>query len=201
MGIDLSSFVYGARFAKHVKIGSRCDVQRSEFGDFSYCGDGCYLPQTRVGKYCSIARGVQLAAGNHPKDYLSTHPATYSKDAYPKTGFCSNNSFTEEFSYVDDDKKILCEIGNDVWIATNALLVCGSEPLRVGDGCIVAAGAVVTRSTPPYSIVAGVPAKVIGWRFDEQTIAMLLELRWWDKDDAWIRSNIELFATPHKLLD
>lgn len=198
--IGESSLVYGSKLSREVRVGKRCNIQGSEFGDYSYCGDDCKLPQTRVGKFCSIASGVELAAGNHPKSFMSTHPAIYSVSAYPKTSFVAVDAYEDEFVYVDENSKILCEIGNDVWIATRALLVCGKDALKIGDGCIIAAGAVVTKSTPPYSIVAGVPAKVIGWRFDECTIEALELLRWWDKDDAWIRGHARDFSDIETLL-
>lgn len=89
--------------------------------------------------------------------------------------------------YDDIPKRI--EVGNDVWIGEKAIILSGT----VGDGAIVAAGAVVTKDVPPFSIVAGVPAKVIGYRFDEERIDALLQLKWWEWSDDEIKSKKELF--------
>ena len=78
-------------------------------------------------------------------------------------------------------------IGNDVWIGYEALILAG---VTVGDGAIIAAHAVVTKDVPPYTIVGGVPAKPIRKRFDDDTIAALEKLRWWDWDEERIRENL-----------
>lgn len=89
---------------------------------------------------------------------------------------------------------MLCEIGNDVWIATGAVLVCGNHALKIGDGAVVAAGAVVTKDVPPYAVVAGCPAEIIKYRFDKDTIEKLLNLKWWDKDSDWIKEKVSVFT-------
>ena len=78
-------------------------------------------------------------------------------------------------------------IGNDVWIGYESLILAG---VTVGDGAIIAARAVVTKDVPPYTIVGGVPAKPIRKRFDDDTIAALEKLRWWDWDEERIRENL-----------
>lgn len=199
--IGKNSLIRRAELGRCVKIGDNCNVQGAQISDFSYCGDNCYLPQTKIGKFCSIARSVELAAGTHPQDYLSTHPLTYSNNyAWQGVSFLTESTFDNEFCYVDHESKIVCEIGNDVWICTRALLVCnGKEPLRIGDGCIVAAGAVVTKSLPPYSIAAGVPAQIIGKRFDDDFINVLENSRWWDRDKGWFQRNAAGFSNPKTL--
>ena len=129
-----------------------------------------------IGRYCSIAPGVDIASDQHPTDWLSTSMVQYVDNVHgwgdwlerigagyipPARGFESN---------------AMCFIGNDVWIGRNAIITSG---VRIGDGAIVGAGAVVTGDVPPYAIVAGVPASVQGYRFPGDTIARLLELRWW----------------------
>lgn len=154
-------------------------------------GDYCELPQTEIGKFCSIAAHVILAAGNHPVDYLSTSPYTYSPI---KNSFTKKQLYPQEFFYTDEKHNYLCKIGNDVWIGTGAMIVCGSKALNIGDGAVVAAGAVVTKDVPPYAVVAGCPARVLKYRFLDEMISNLENEKWWDKDEEWIRKSVEKFS-------
>lgn len=164
---------------------------RGGVGSYSYMGDYCELPQTEIGKFCSIAAHVTLAAGNHPVEYLSTSPYTYSPI---KNSFAEKQLYPQEFFYTDEKHKYLCKIGNDVWIGTGAMLVCGSKALNIGNGAVVAAGAVVTKDVPPYAIVMGCPARVLKYRFSEETISKLDSEKWWNKDEDWIRKSVESFS-------
>ena len=150
-----------------------------------------------IGKFCSIAAHVTLAAGNHPMNYISTSPYTYSKI---KNSFAEAQLYNDEFNYIENSN-YLCEIGNDVWIGTGAILVCGNKALTIGDGAVIAAGAVVTKDVPPYAIVAGCPAKIQKYRFSEDTISWLERKKWWTKSNDWIRKNVDAFSNPEKLLE
>ena len=83
-----------------------------------------------------------------------------------------------------------CKIGNDVWIGEDVKILGG---VTIGDGALVAAGAVVIRDVPPYTIVGGVPAKVIKSRFEPSQVEFLLKFQWWNKDEDWIKNNVEKF--------
>ncbi|MGN1275552.1 MAG: CatB-related O-acetyltransferase, partial [Floccifex sp.] len=83
-------------------------------------------------------------------------------------------------------------IGNDVWIGNNVTILAG---VSVGDGAVLAAGAVVTKDVPPYAIVGGVPAKILRFRFDDGTIKELQKLEWWNKNPDWIKEHKDQFGT------
>lgn len=133
-----------------------------------------------VGRYCSIAPDVIVGDGEHPIAFLSTHPFQYQRNMY--------SAFSDEFvgferTPMPEDilAKGAPEIGNDVWIGSGAIILRG---VKIGDGAVVAGGAVVTRDVPPYAIVGGVPARIIRHRFSRKTIARLLEIQWWDYEAA-----------------
>lgn len=141
-------------------------------GRHSYVGSNfsCGDSRTKIGSFCSIAANVMICPTQHPLHFLSTHPYTYLPD-YALKG---------QKSFYDFRHSKPAVIGNDVWIGQNAVIMDGVE---IGDGAVVASGAVVTRNVPPYAIVGGVPAKIIKYRFDEETVAALLELKWWELPD------------------
>jgi chloramphenicol O-acetyltransferase type B len=124
-----------------------------------------YGDRIEVGKFCSIAREVRiLSGGEHAMDLAST---------YPFRSLISRKDAGEW----DVAPKGQTRIGNDVWIGFRAIVLSGA---KIGDGAVIGAGAVVSGEVPPYAILAGNPGKVVDYRFDEDTIARLLALRWWD---------------------
>lgn len=133
-----------------------------------------------IGKFCSIACGAKFIfnSANHTLSSLSTYP-------FP--------IFFEEWGLdVKDitkawDNKGDIVVGNDVWIGYEAVILAG---VTIGDGAIIGARAVVTKDVPPYTIVGGVPAKPIRKRFNEETIDILLKLKWWDWSKEKIAKNI-----------
>jgi acetyltransferase-like isoleucine patch superfamily enzyme len=122
--------------------------------------------QTTIGRYCSMARGARIVNHNHPSGFRSTSGIFFN----PHYGLCAR-------SLVQFNPLV---VGNDVWIGTNAVIL--PEVNRIGDGAIIGAGAVVSRDVPPYAVVLGNPARIVKYRFGEDTIARLLEEQWWDKD-------------------
>ena len=162
-------------------IGSGCTFE-GHIGYASYLGNSCHIT-AKIGKYCSIAPYVSIIRGKHPsRNWLSTHPAFFSTLKQCGMTYVTENKF-DEFSNIT-------EIGNDVWIGQSATIIDG---VKIGDGAIIGTGSMVTKDIPPYAIAVGVPAKVIRYRFTEEQIAKLLELKWWDKSEEWIKENADKF--------
>jgi virginiamycin A acetyltransferase len=139
------------------RVGAGTKISRdSIIGAYTYIGNRCNVSRVVVGSYTSIGNNVQLGVGEHDLSHVST------------------SRYISEQSYESLTKKE-CVIEDNVWIGVNAVILRG---VVVGEGAIVAAGAVVTKSIPPYSIVGGVPARVIRMRFDDQKIATLLSVKW-----------------------
>ena len=142
-----------------------------KIGAYTYINSNTTIyPRTDIGRYCSIGKNNEVATFNHPLNWLSTSPFQYNmKLHFPKYETECNQIKTERL-----EKTI---IGNDVWIGATCIIKRG---VTIGDGAVVAGGAVVIHDVPPYSIVGGVPAKILKYRFDEKTIEKLLTLNWWE---------------------
>ena len=190
-----NAFVKRSSFGKECLVGDSCRIEDSSFGHFSWLypngmiysssiGNYSYAQKntsiwhTQIGKFCSISWNVSIGGGEHDFHRVTSHSILYAQ----MYGFIDNplyNRFEAD-----------CSIGNDVWIGAGAHIL---RDLAIGDGAVVAAGAVVTKDVEPYSIVAGVPAKKIGQRCDDDIIEELLQIKWWDFPEKYIKSNIQLF--------
>jgi len=165
-------------------IGYNSNIISTELGFATYIGDNCYFPSCKLGRYCSIASNINIIIGNHPTHtFVSTHPSFFSKKKQAGFTFVQNEKFNE-VNWVDKNNKILVEIGNDVWIGNDVKILSG---ITIGDGAIVAAGSVVTKDVVPYSIVGGIPAKVIRNRFSPENEKFLMDIKWWN----WNYNKIE----------
>ena len=137
-----------------------------------------------IGAFCSIAEDVKIfvgAFGIHPTQLPSTFPLA---QLYGHPGNRSPESFSHVNRFLD------IEIGNDVWIGRDATIMAG---VRIGNGAVVGTNSVVTRDVEPYSIVAGIPARHIRYRFLPDVIAQFQSLRWWDYPDDHLRKKMALF--------
>ncbi len=144
----------------------------------------------KVGRFCSIASNCSVVCGTHPytDPFVTTSPMFFSM--MKQTGYTFvTETCAEEFRYAEDGYPVV--IGHDCWIGFGALLVSG---VRLGTGSVVLAGAVVTKDVPPYAVVGGVPAKVLRYRYDEDTIRFLLSTCWWTRNPEWFRQNWGLLS-------
>ena len=141
----------------------------TSIGKGTYIGSGTVIGNCdRIGKYCSIAKDVKIGMSNHPLNFVSTSPRFY----LSKYGKVSKNLF---------DHSIInaTVVEDDVLISSNVVIM---EGLKIGQGSVVGAGAIVTKDVDPYSVVAGVPAKLIRYRFSQNKIQKLMKLNF-DNDD------------------
>lgn len=158
-------------------------------GDHSYVQKKATMFNAKIGKFCSIASGVSIGPGIHKMDGVSTHPVFY----------LQNTPLKKKFSDKDLIKSSkTTTIGHDVWIAERAILIDG---ISIGTGAIIAAGSVVTKDVEPYSIVGGIPAKHIKYRFDEKERELLLASQWWDLPEEWLMKNYSLFSSTPEFLN
>ena len=177
----ISNIAVSSEFEGNNRIG-KSTFFAGKIGFGSYLGENCHIVAD-IGRYCCIANNVVTAIGKHPtSQWISIHPAFFSTKKQGGFTFVSENKFCETNGKIS--------IGNDVWIGTNVTILDG---VSIGDGAVVAAGSVVTKNVEPYTIVAGVPAKVIDKRFDDNEIGILKKLKWWDKDLNWIKENANKF--------
>lgn len=162
-----------------------------EIGIGSYISFECKLLRAKIGKFCSIGPRVKIGFSTHPiKKWVTTHPAFY-LNLEEVLSYTFHTDDTPLFDpYKTAEGKYLASIGNDVWIGADVLIMDG---IKVGNGAVIAAGAVVTKDVPSYSIVGGVPAKEIGKRFNESQIEFLNKFKWWDKPVGWIKQNYKQF--------
>lgn len=178
----------GCHLEKHVTLYQNVNLGNADIGSYTYISDNSCLSNVIIARFCSIGDNVLIGGGMHPtKTFVSTHPSFYSMGGQSSISFADKSYFTETSKVI---------IGNDVWIGASAIILDG---IRIGDGAIIGAGSVVTKDVPDYAIVAGTPARVIKYRFDQDDILFLKSYRWWNKDIKWIGENWSLFLDIKKL--
>ena len=164
-------------FGENINIGAGCLVDSSTVDDYTYVNYNSIIKRTKIGKFCSIGPSVVIGLGNHPTSgFVSTSPFFYLKENFA------------DRDYFDQYDEVF--IGNGVWIGANVTIING---VKIGNGAIIGANSIVVKDVEPYSIVGGVPAKLIKYRFNLEEIDFLKTFKWWNKDNKWIRKNYKKF--------
>lgn len=185
--IRLSS-VRNSDIHKTSVIESGSNVVNSSFARYSYCGYDCEIIFTRIGSFTSISNNVHIGGGAHPLTWVGMSPVFYD----------NVDSIKKKFAMHKRPDSLETIIGNDVWIGQSTLIKQG---ITIGDGAVIGMGSVVTRDVEPYSVVAGNPAKQIKKRFDDTTIAELLQVKWWDLSEEDIEKYAYCFNNTEVFLD
>ncbi|WP_173932094.1 DapH/DapD/GlmU-related protein [Chelativorans sp. Marseille-P2723] len=158
------------RLGRYTAIAERAILREVAVGDFTYLERNAEGIYATIGKFCSIAANTRINALEHPMERVTTHKITYRPNEY--------------FRYLGVDaafrerrraRQVI--IGNDVWIGHGAVLLPG---VKVGNGAVIGANAVVTKDVPAYAVVAGAPARKLRLRFPSGTVQRLEALEWWD---------------------
>lgn len=156
-----------------------------EIGDYTYGMPNLQYPWPGVklimGKFCAMAANVRFyLGGNHGVASASSYPFQLLKSDYPKAAHIPHPA-----------SKGNIVVGNDVWFGESTTILSG---VTIGDGAVIGLGSIVTKDIPPYAIVAGNPARIVRMRFDEETIAALLRIKWWDWPVERIKEHADLIV-------
>lgn len=169
-----------------------------QLGRCSYVGSNGFL-RAKVGRFTSIAYGCVSVTGRHTykEPYVSTSPLFVSTKGQTGIKIVDHDLF-EEMPQADAQNNFDVIIGNDCWIGYKVSLVSG---VKIEDGAVVLSHAFVTKDVPPYAIVGGVPAKIIGYRYEKEIIKQLLKIKWWNFPMEKIIDNKELFLDIKAFID
>lgn len=168
-------------FSEYVRLYGNTSLSKCRVGRYTYFA-GTKSGNSTFGQFCCIGPNTIVGGlGTHPTGMISCHPAFYSLLRQSGDTFVSKSFFSEHKE---------TNIGNDVWIGANAIVLDG---VRIGNGVIVGAGAVVVKDIPPYAIVVGVPAKIIRYRYPQEKIDILQRINWWNFSREELKSVAHIF--------
>ena len=145
-------------FDKKIKVMKWADIDNSSIvGDYTYIGERVSVTKSTIGRYCSIANLVTIGAGEHDIENISTNGM-----------LCKHNLTNKD-----------CIIGNDVWIGVDSIIRRG---VKIGNCAVIGANSFVNKDVPDFAVVAGNPARIIKYRFNEETRIKILESKYWEKE-------------------
>ena len=184
------------KFDGYNRIGSHT-ILKGRIGRYSYIGANCEL-NAHIGSFCSIGPNVAIVSATHPLTFASTSPAWFSRINHCGKKINVVEGIENILSVDVDGIKYGAEIGSDVWIGSNVMIKGG---VKIGTGAVVGMGSVVTKDVPPYSVVAGCPARVIKYRFDNELIKRLVCSEWWRLPDSSLLLLSKYYKDVEKFVD
>lgn len=167
---------------------SGCNFVDVVMGRYSYCSYDCQIVSCDIGSFCSISDHVYIGGAEHPIDWVSTSPVFQN---------VKHSGPTVRFSKFDIPQLKRTIIGNDVWIGHGVTIKQG---VKIGHGAVIGSNALVTKDVPPYAVVGGVPAKILKYRFDKDTITKLVESEWWNLPVKSLRNMAPLIKDVDNFL-
>lgn len=172
-------------FGRFCEVGCGSRIANATLGDYTYCDRYADIANAQIGKFANIAAFSRIGATDHPLHTASLHHFLYrSADYWDDT--------ENDAAFFANRKSRIARIGHDTWIGAGAMV---KPDVTVGDGAVVAAGAVVTRDVAPYTIVAGTPARPLRDRQPPAIAARLMALAWWDWPHETLRVRLEDFRS------
>ncbi len=187
--IETNASVSGSLLESNVAVHQNAELCGVNVGRFSYIARETILNEVDVGRFCSIGPRCLIGSGEHPVDWISTSPVFYS--AIKQTGRSFAESLPKNASFTERRQ---IAIGNDVWIGAHVFVRDG---VNIGNGAIVAAGAVVIRDVPAFAVVGGVPARNIRFRFQPEHIEEMQSIAWWNWSEELLRKAQPLISSAN----
>jgi acetyltransferase-like isoleucine patch superfamily enzyme len=188
--IEYMAELNGVKFSRNNKVYKYARLRDVRIGRFSYVSRDTQVYSATIGNFTCIGPDTMIGPGEHPvKGYVTSHPAFYSSLAQAGITF-SDRDYINEIPHTS--------IGHNVWIGARCVIRAG---VTIGDGAVIAAGAVVTKDVPPYTVSGGVPARIIRRRFDAETESFIVQSKWWEWDEKELARNVHLFRDIHLFLN
>lgn len=173
---------------KNTHVAAQSHLVNVVMGRYSDIGYNCQIVDADIGSFCSLGANIRIGGSSHPMGWVSTSQVFISK----------KNTLKTKFSFHEYHSTKRTKLEHDIWIGDNALVKGG---VTIGTGAVIGMGSVVTKDVPPYAVVAGNPAKIIKYRFDESTRIALLESAWWNYSEEKLREAAQYFPEPEKFLE
>ena len=182
--IDPTAVIVDTKLGRWTEIGASTSITESTMGDYSYCTHHCQIIYTDIGNFCSIASHCRINPGNHPLERAALHHFSYRSRMF--------GMGEDDHEFFEWRRSHRIRLGHDAWLGQGVILLPG---VTIGTGAAVGAGAVVTKDVPPFTVVAGVPAKPIRERFHKAVQKALLRIAWWKWSYDQLRDALEDFRT------
>lgn len=179
--------ISNSQIHKTSKVEAGSEIVNSTFDKHSFCGYNCMIMNCEIGSFCSIANNVIIGGAMHPVSWVSTSPVFYDGRDSVRAKFSTHKRIPDQITVIE----------HDVWIGEKSMIKQG---VKIGIGAVIGMGSIVTKDVEPYSIVAGNPARLIRKRFDDETINLLLESKWWNFNDKKLSALGRYIQNPREFI-